>query len=138
LFVLQVALFRQAEEWGLQAESVAGYGPAVAYAAGTLCLDDACTLVASAESSLVHKEPVIPIVTNSSIETTTVLELGENCLHPRAFLATVAEAHVHGTAVQFRSLFARTGARRIDLPTYAFQRKRYWLEDGGWRGGASN
>lgn len=131
------SLFRQAEEWGLQPVSVSGYEPAAAHVAGTLSLDDACSLVAHPEATcLVRKEPVIPITTNGS-EAATVLELGENCLQPHAFLAAVAKAHVHGIPVQWRSVFAGKGTRRVDLPTYAFQRKRYWLEDGGWRGGSA-
>ncbi|MEU4898936.1 SDR family NAD(P)-dependent oxidoreductase, partial [Streptomyces sp. NPDC044780] len=42
------------------------------------------------------------------------------------FLASVAEAYVHGVDVDWSSLFE--GARRVDLPTYAFQRRRYWLD----------
>jgi acyl transferase domain-containing protein/NADPH:quinone reductase-like Zn-dependent oxidoreductase/NADP-dependent 3-hydroxy acid dehydrogenase YdfG/acyl carrier protein len=46
------------------------------------------------------------------------------------FLLSAAEAHVHGKALNWESLFDNTGARRIDLPTYAFQRKRYWMDLG--------
>ncbi|GLZ28532.1 polyketide synthase [Lentzea sp. NBRC 105346] len=42
------------------------------------------------------------------------------------FLTSLAEAHVRGVAVDWTSLFP--GARRVDLPTYAFQRERFWLE----------
>ncbi|MFD2467962.1 type I polyketide synthase [Amycolatopsis silviterrae] len=41
-------------------------------------------------------------------------------------LAALAEAHVHGVPVEWHELVA--GGRRADLPTYAFQRQRYWLE----------
>ncbi len=44
------------------------------------------------------------------------------------FLTSLAEAYVQGVAVDWGVAFADTGASRVDLPTYAFQRRRYWLE----------
>ncbi|MCX2970865.1 type I polyketide synthase, partial [Streptomyces marinisediminis] len=85
----------------------------------------------------------------------TVLELGpdgicsgmvaESVLHPdavqavpalrpgrpeeRAVGAALARAFARGAAVDFDAVFEGTGAHRVDLPTYAFQRERYWVSD---------
>jgi acyl transferase domain-containing protein len=43
---------------------------------------------------------------------------------PLRMVSAVGEAWAHGAAVDWSSLFV--GARRVDLPTYPFQRRRYW------------
>ncbi|MGK4578842.1 type I polyketide synthase [Kitasatospora sp. HPMI-4] len=51
------------------------------------------------------------------------------------FVAGLAQLHVHGVAIDWRSAFAGTGARLVDLPTYPFQRERYWLDSGALQNG---
>jgi polyketide synthase 12 len=41
---------------------------------------------------------------------------------------SMAELHVLGTALDWRAYFAPFGAQRVALPSYAFQRERYWFE----------
>ncbi|MEX2981083.1 type I polyketide synthase [Streptomyces sp. C36] len=47
----------------------------------------------------------------------------------QAVLAALGRLHVHGLPVDWRRVYADSGARRVDLPTYPFQRQHYWLED---------
>ncbi|MEU4383433.1 type I polyketide synthase, partial [Micromonospora echinofusca] len=49
----------------------------------------------------------------------------------QALLHALAELHVHGVPVTWRQWFADSGAQRVDLPTYAFHRERYWLPPAG-------
>jgi amino acid adenylation domain-containing protein/thioester reductase-like protein len=41
---------------------------------------------------------------------------------------SLAQLHVLGVPVNWRGFFAPLGGERVALPTYAFQRERYWLE----------
>ncbi|MDQ2959293.1 MAG: SDR family NAD(P)-dependent oxidoreductase, partial [Actinomycetota bacterium] len=44
-------------------------------------------------------------------------------------ITSLAEAHVHGVKIDWHTLYDNTGAHVIDLPTYAFQQQRYWLDN---------
>ena len=57
---------------------------------------------------------------------------------PRRWLAALATAHVHGARVAWAAVLGP--GERVDLPTYAFQRQRFWPEPArrpatveGWR-----
>ncbi|MER7156875.1 acyltransferase domain-containing protein, partial [Streptomyces lydicus] len=43
-------------------------------------------------------------------------------------LTSAAELYVTGVPVDWTPFLAGEGVRRVDLPTYAFQRERFWLE----------
>ncbi|MEV0598850.1 SDR family NAD(P)-dependent oxidoreductase [Streptomyces sp. NPDC050315] len=42
-------------------------------------------------------------------------------------VAALAQLHARGAEVDWPAFYARRDARRVPLPTYAFQRKPYWL-----------
>ncbi|WUW59512.1 SDR family NAD(P)-dependent oxidoreductase [Streptomyces sp. NBC_01455] len=47
---------------------------------------------------------------------------------PAAVLRGLGRLHAHGGPVGWETVFAGTGAAAVELPTYAFQRERYWLD----------
>ena len=46
----------------------------------------------------------------------------------QALIGALAEVWTHGIDVDWGALFEGSGAQRVGLPTYAFQRERYWLK----------
>ncbi|GHI01837.1 hypothetical protein AQI88_16865 [Streptomyces cellostaticus] len=80
-----------------------------------------------------------PVVTLGIEE--TVASLGDTSLGRAAVVGTLrrddggagrfhrslADAQVNGATPDWEAVFADRGARRVDLPTYAFQRQSYWL-----------
>lgn len=57
-----------------------------------------------------------------------VLALRVGRSEPHSLRAALAELHVRGLPVDWLAFFDGRGACRIELPTYAFQRQRYWLD----------
>ncbi|MFJ1967236.1 type I polyketide synthase [Streptomyces sp. NPDC087903] len=53
-------------------------------------------------------------------------------------LAALARMHVRGVGPEWQAVFGDRGARTVELPTYAFQRRSYWLRaESGQRGDAA-
>lgn len=45
-----------------------------------------------------------------------------------AVLQALGRLYLHGAAIDWNGVYAGRGLRRLPLPTYPFQRERYWLE----------
>ncbi|MFE4583650.1 polyketide synthase, partial [Streptomyces chartreusis] len=72
-------------------------------------------LSGAVRSQLDDATPVVPLLRRDGDE-------------PTAALTALARMHADGVPVDWASFFAGTGARLVDLPTYAFQHRRYWPE----------
>ncbi|MEH0420580.1 type I polyketide synthase [Streptomyces sp. B21-083] len=112
-----------AEYWYRNLRATVAFAPAVR------------TLAESGYTGFIEVSPH-PVLTMAIEE--TVQETG----HDAAVLGTLrrgeggirrlrhalGEAFVRGLPVDWKPAFADTGAQLVDLPTYPFQRSRYWLE----------
>ncbi|HEX8689430.1 MAG TPA: SDR family NAD(P)-dependent oxidoreductase, partial [Solirubrobacterales bacterium] len=47
---------------------------------------------------------------------------------PERFALSLAQAHVAGASPKWSSFFKGAGAKRVPLPTYPFQRERFWIQ----------
>ncbi|AZQ70587.1 SDR family NAD(P)-dependent oxidoreductase [Streptomyces luteoverticillatus] len=72
--------------------------------------------------------PVLTPVLPDSVVAVGSLRRDDGTLH--RFLTNTAHAFTHGTPTHWPAAYNGTDARRIDLPTYPFQRRRYWAPDG--------
>ncbi|MEU0838785.1 type I polyketide synthase [Streptomyces sp. NPDC005962] len=62
-------------------------------------------------------------------DATTVAAMRRDRSEAGTLLTAVAQLHTTGASPDWSALFAGRGAHRVDLPTYAFQRHRYWLSE---------
>lgn len=116
---------RSAEYWVRHAREAVRFGDAVRW----LAYDGRVTAFAE----------VGPDAHLTAQATTALAESGKDLLfaaatrrgapEPRTLFDALGQLHVHGVPVDWRRLYAGSGARRVDLPTYPFQRQRYWLSE---------
>ncbi|MFE2106421.1 type I polyketide synthase [Kitasatospora sp. NPDC059463] len=88
------------------------------------------TLAANGATAFLEIGPggLTPMVKETLPDALAVPALRADRPEPAAFTTALAHLHTHGTALDWTAVFAGTGARRVDLPTYAFQRASYWLK----------
>ncbi|XCX49650.1 type I polyketide synthase [Streptomyces phytohabitans] len=61
-------------------------------------------------------------------QATAVPTLRAQQYEPTSLVEGLAQVHGRGVSVDWAGFLARRGGRAVELPTYAFQRKRYWLD----------
>ncbi|MER7351366.1 type I polyketide synthase, partial [Streptomyces aurantiacus] len=68
-------------------------------------------------------------VTDPAAQAGLIAAVRKDRPEPDTFLTALAQLHVRGAEIDWAPLYAPVESRRrVDLPTYAFQRDRYWLE----------
>ncbi|AGL16407.1 beta-ketoacyl synthase [Actinoplanes sp. N902-109] len=101
-------------------------------------IEDGYTFFVECSAHPVLTVPVQEIAEDSGASVVTVGSLRRDDGGPRRFLTSVAEGFVRGLPVTWSALFRPGPPRHLDLPTYAFQRERYWLTPGDPGGDVSS
>ncbi|WP_254910129.1 acyltransferase domain-containing protein, partial [Micromonospora sp. NBS 11-29] len=90
----------------------------------------------------VSPHPVLKVAVQDALEGATagspgvvVGSLRRDEHGPRELLTALGGLHTAGVPVDWAAVFAGSDASRVDLPTYAFARERFWPEPGTAHGG---
>ena len=96
--------------------------------------DGVATLIAQGATAYIELGPdpaLIPMaqecLEQSDSTPSLVATLRGGRSEPQALALALAAAHAAGAKLDWGAFFAGTSAKRVALPTYAFQRRRYWL-----------
>ncbi|MCZ7417900.1 type I polyketide synthase, partial [Streptomyces sp. WMMC897] len=73
----------------------------------------------------------------AEVEATVVGTLRRDEDESARFIASAAELWTRGVDVDWSAVYAGRSVRRVDLPTYPFQRQRYWMESTAGSGDVS-
>jgi acyl transferase domain-containing protein len=80
----------------------------------------------------VSPHPVLTLAIEETTDTAAIGSLRRDDGGLERFATSLAEAHVNGVEVDWTPLLGQ--GHRVHLPTYAFQRERYWLASDGATG----
>ncbi|WP_394617122.1 SDR family NAD(P)-dependent oxidoreductase [Lentzea sp. JNUCC 0626] len=87
-------------------------------------LADGYTTFVESSAHPVLSAGIHDIAEDAGIEVTAIGSVRRDDAGPDRFLRSLGEAHAHGVDVDWATVFP--GARKVDLPTYSFQRERFW------------
>ncbi|MET7718497.1 thioester reductase domain-containing protein, partial [Streptomyces sp. NPDC005407] len=99
---------------------------------GTVRFADAVrALAAQGATTLLELGPdgVLTALAQQTADVSATALLRRDQDEPTAAVSALGQLHHHGVPVDWEAFYADTDARRIPLPTYAFQRERYWVLD---------
>ncbi|WP_309235581.1 type I polyketide synthase, partial [Amycolatopsis sp. SID8362] len=116
------AEFSSPEYWVTHAREAVRFGDAVT------------ALLAEGVSTFVELGPdgvLSGLAAGSDGEAAFVPLLRKDREETRSAVTALGRLHAHGVPVDWARAYAGSGARQADLPTYAFQHQRFWLDSTG-------
>jgi acyl transferase domain-containing protein/acyl-CoA synthetase (AMP-forming)/AMP-acid ligase II/acyl carrier protein len=90
-----------------------------------------CFVEASSHPALVV--PLLQILERAAVPSVVVGSLRHDQGGMSSLLRSLGTLHARGLSPDWATFFRPLRRRRVDLPTYSFQRERFWLEDPGSR-----
>ncbi|HEX2084806.1 MAG TPA: SDR family NAD(P)-dependent oxidoreductase [Solirubrobacteraceae bacterium] len=120
------------EHWNVRPSAVVAAGDgaelSAARVAGALSLEEALRIAVEpdAAAAVEPREPRVPVVATGD-----GLELRATASSREARLREAAALWERGVPVEWEAVFEGRAGRRVALPTYPFQHRRYWPEPDG-------
>ncbi|MES1243433.1 MAG: SDR family NAD(P)-dependent oxidoreductase [Acidobacteriota bacterium] len=139
LFVVEHALARLWMSWGVRPQALAGQGVGelvAACLAGTLTLESALgqALARGPESggweeelSADPRRLLLRVGPGRAAEPGVLSSLGDSDPDPAALLAALGGLWLAGLKIDWSGFHAGERRRRVALPTYPFERQRFWI-----------
>nr|WTB28355.1 type I polyketide synthase [Streptomyces sp. NBC_00830]WTB35727.1 type I polyketide synthase [Streptomyces sp. NBC_00830] len=99
----------------------------VQHVRATVRFHDALGALGASRTLELGPDGVLTALAQQDSEMRAVSALRRNRPEAACLLQAVGELHVAGTPVDWGAVLAGRGARWVDLPTYAFEHRPYWL-----------
>jgi acyl transferase domain-containing protein/acyl carrier protein len=136
LFAVEYALARLLMSWGVRPQAMLGDGVGgltAACLAGVMPLDDALASAVNPANPapLALRAPEIPLLSSAELHRDPrrlLLEVGPGNATGQAVLTALGRLWLAGLRLDWSGFYSQETRRRVPLPTYPFERQRYWIE----------